>query len=188
MIQEDGNQNQQQRTPVEDIMERTGFSVKGNPLTVLGEELKPGQKAPAFTVVNTDLEPVSLEKFKHKIKIIAAVPSLDTPVCETEILRFNNEAAQASKDVVIIFVSMDLPFAIKRFTRDNEITRVKAFSDHKDADFGTKYGVLIKELRLLARSIFVVDKNDTIQYVEYVKELSSPPDYKAALDAIQKLV
>ncbi|MDX9702704.1 MAG: thiol peroxidase [Candidatus Auribacterota bacterium] len=169
-------------------MERTGFTVKGNPITLLGEEIRTGQQAPSFTVLNTDLEPVSFEKFANKIKVIAAVPSLDTPVCETQIVRFNNEATQLSKDVVILFISMDLPFAIKRAVCSNDIKKVKALSDHRDADFGKKYGVLIKELRLLARSVFLVDQNNTVQYVEYVKELSSPPNYEAVLNAIKKLI
>ena len=116
-------------------MERTGFTLKGNPLTVLGDEIKVGQKAPSFNVLSTDLEPVTLDQFTDKVKVIAAVPSLDTPVCETQIVRFNNEASKLSKDVVILFVSMDLPFAINRATCTNNIKMVKALSDHKDADF-----------------------------------------------------
>lgn len=169
-------------------MERTGFTVKGNPITLSGEQIETGRTAPSFTVLNTDLEPVTLEQFAGKIKVIAAVPSLDTPVCETQIVRFNNEADRLSKDVVILFISMDLPFAIKRVTCANNIKKVKALSDHRDADFGKKYGALIKELRLLARSVFIIDRNNTVQYVEYVKELSSPPDYDAALESLKKIV
>ncbi len=169
-------------------MERTGFTLKGNPITVLGDAIEVGQKAPSFTVLSTSLEPVTLDQFSNKIKVIAAVPSLDTPVCETQIIRFNNEAAQLSKDVVILFISMDLPFAINRATCTNNIKMVKALSDHKDADFASKYGVLIKELRLLARSVFIIDKNNTVQYVEYVSEMGNPPNYDAALNALKKLV
>jgi thiol peroxidase len=120
--------------------------------------------------------------------LIAAVPSLDTPVCDTEIKRFNDEAAKISKDVVIIFVSTDLPFAQKRFCGEFNIKKVKTLSDHREASFGVDYGVLIKELRLLARAIFIVDKDDVVRYVQLVKELSSPPDYDAALAALKEVI
>lgn len=116
------------------------------------------------------------------------MPSLDTPVCQLEIKRFNDEAAILSKDVLIIFVSMDLPFAQVRFCRENNIKKVKTYSDHRSADFGQKYGVLIKENRLLARAVFIVDKEQTIQYVEYVDDLSHPPDYESALSRLKELI
>jgi len=163
-------------------------TVKGNPLTLVGAEIKAGMPAPDATLLNGDLSAVALSSFKGKIKLIAAVPSLDTPVCDTEIKRFNDEAAALSKDVAVIFVSMDLPFAQKRFCDAFDITKVTTLSDHRDADFGLKYGVLIKELRLLARSIFIVDKMNTVRYVEYVKELTNPPDFDAALKALKALV
>jgi len=170
-------------------MERTNvLTVKGKAVTLIGEEVKIGQKAPGFRVLGKDLNEVGLPGFAGKIKLIASVPSLDTPVCDTEIKRFNDEASGVSKDVVIIFVSMDLPFAQKRFCQEYDIKKVKTFSDHRDADFGKNYGTLIKELRLLARAIFIVDAEDTVRYVEYVKELSSPPDYDKALAALRKLV
>ncbi|MFH1848476.1 MAG: thiol peroxidase [Candidatus Omnitrophota bacterium] len=170
------------------MTERSGaVTLKGNPVTLSGEEMKAGQKMPEFTVMDKDLQPVSSEKFKDKIKVIASVPSLDTPVCDSEIKRFNDEAAAISKDAVIIFISMDLPFAQKRFCQENDIKKVKTFSDYRDADFGEKFGVLIKELRLLARAIFIVDKDRVVRYVEYVKEVGSPPDYDSALAALKKL-
>lgn len=163
-------------------------TVEGNPLTLIGEEIKEGQDAPDFTVLDADLKEVSLKDLDGKIKLIAAVPSLDTPVCDLQIKRFNDEASQVSKDVAIIFISMDLPFAQKRFCQAYDIKTVKTFSDHRDADFGKKYGVLIKELRLLARSIFIIDKNNKVTYVEYVKELTEHPDYEAVLGALKKIV
>lgn len=164
------------------------ITVKGDPMTLLGEEIKVGQKAPGFKVSTSDLKETSLEDFKGKIKLIASVPSLDTPICDLQIKRFNDEAAKISKDVVIIFISMDLPFAQKRFCDAYNIKKVKTLSDHKDGSFGLNYGVLIKELRLLSRAIFVVDKNDIVKYVEYVKELGSHPDYEGALEALKKAV
>jgi len=163
-------------------------TVKGNPVTLSGEEVKTGQKAQDFKALNTGLEEVVLSGFKNKIKLIASVPSLDTPVCDLEIKRFNDEAAKLSKDLAIIFISMDLPFAQKRFCQANEIKAVKTLSDHRDADFGLKFGVLIKEMRLLARAIFILDKDDIIRYVQIVPELSSPPDYDRALEALKSVV
>jgi thiol peroxidase len=170
-------------------MERAGaVTMKGNPLTLLEEGLAVGQKAPSFTVLSNDMKETSSDDFKEKIKLIASVPSLDTPICDLEIKRFNDEASKLSKDLIIIFVSMDLPFAQKRFCHDNNIKKVKTFSDYRDADFGRKYGVLIKELRLLARAIFIIDSGDTVRYVEYVSELTSHPNYEAALQALKGVV
>lgn len=170
-------------------MERTNaVTLKGKPITLLGDEVKAGQKAKDFKVLDSDLNEKSLGNFKGKIKLIASVPSLDTPVCDTEIKRFNDEAARLSKDLAIIFISMDLPFAQKRFCQEFDINKVKTLSDHRDADFGKKYGVLIKELRLLARAIFILDKDNVVKYVQYVKELSSPPDYNSALEALKKTI
>jgi len=168
-------------------MERKGVvTLKGEPLTLEGPEIKQGDKAPDFQALSQDMELKSLKDFKGKIKLIASVPSLDTPVCDTEIKRFNDEAAKVSKDVSIVFISVDLPFAQKRFCQEFDIRKVKTISDHRDTDFGKKYGVLIKEIRLLARAIFIIGKDDIIKYVQFVKELSSPPDYDAALAALKK--
>ncbi|MGB2600781.1 MAG: thiol peroxidase [Candidatus Omnitrophota bacterium] len=170
-------------------MERSGIvTIEGNPLTLIGEELKVGQAAPDFTVLDADLKEVHLENFKGKTKLIASVPSLDTPICDLQIKRFNDEATKLSKDIVVIFVSMDLPFAQKRFCQAYDIKKVKTFSDYRDASFGNNYGVLIKELRLLSRAIFILDKEDKVKYAEYVKEVASHPDYDKALDALQATV
>jgi len=163
-------------------------TVKGNPVNLLGDRIEVGKKAPGFKVLGPDLKEVASDSFKGKIRLIAAVPSLDTPVCDTEIKRFNDEAAKLSKDVVVIFISMDLPFAQKRFCEAYDINKVKTFSDHRAADFGLKYGVLIKELRLLSRAIFIIDKADTVRYAEYVRELGSHPDYDAALKALKGII
>jgi thiol peroxidase len=169
-------------------MERQGeITMKGGPLTLIGEKPAVGQKAPDFKLLANDLKEVGLADFKGKIKLIASVPSLDTPVCDSEIKRFNDEAAAVSKDVVILFVSTDLPFALKRFCGEFDIKKVKTLSDHRQASFGESYGVLIKELRLLARAIFIVDKDDVVRYVQLVKELSSPPDYEAALASLKEV-
>jgi thiol peroxidase len=170
-------------------MERTNIvKIKGNPLTLLGNEIKVGQKTPDFKIVDKELKEVSSKNWSDRDRLIASVPSLDTPVCDLEIKRFNEEAVKLSKDLSIVFISMDLPFAQKRFCQANEIRQVETFSDHRDADFGMKYGVLIKELRLLSRAIFVIDKDDIIRYVEYVPELTSQPNYDAALDVLKKVV
>jgi thioredoxin-dependent peroxiredoxin len=170
-------------------MERKGVvTMKGSPLTIVGEEIILGQKAPEFKALDQSLESVSLSSFRGKTVVIASVPSLDTPVCDLQIKRFNDEAAKLSKDIKIIFVSMDLPFAQKRFCQEFSIKKVTTLSDHRDADFGFKYGVLIKELRLLSRSVFVIDKEGVVRYSEYVKELTSQPDYEALLAAVKDIV
>jgi len=170
-------------------MDRYGVvTLKGSPVTLIGAEVRVGQKANDFNVLDNELKEKTLADFKGKIKLIASVPSLDTPVCDSEIKRFNDEASKLSKDLVIIFISMDLPFAQKRFCQEFEINKIKTLSDHKNASFGTNYGVLIKELRLLARAIFLIDKDDNVTYAEYVKEVGMPPNYDAALAAIRKLI
>jgi len=161
--------------------------MKGNALVLAGEEIKVGQKAPNFTALDGDLKEVTLDKFKGKVKVIAAVPSLDTPVCDLQIKRFNDEASKISKDIAIIFISMDLPFAQKRFCQAYDIKKVKTLSDHRSADFGIKYGVLIKDLRLLSRAVFIVDKDDIVRYAEYVKELGTQPDHERILSELGKI-
>jgi thiol peroxidase len=168
--------------------ERKGMvTMKGNPLTLVGKALKVGDRAPDFGVLDNNLSPVSLSSYRGKACIISAVPSLDTPVCDLETRRFNQEAANLSPDVVILTVSMDLPFAQKRWCGAAGVDRVITLSDHKDASFGAAYGVLIKELRLLARAVFVVDRKGVIQHIEIVKELTQEPNYEAALQAAKKL-
>jgi thiol peroxidase len=162
--------------------------MKGGPLTLLGPELTVGEKAPGFTVVNTDLEDVSLCDYAGKVVIVAAVPSVDTSVCATETRKFNEKAAALDEDVVILTVSMDLPFALGRFCSAEGIEQVVPLSDHRDADFGESYGVLIKDLRLLARSVFVVDREGMLQHVEIVPEVTDEPDYDAALQAASEAI
>ena len=170
-------------------MERKGIvTVKGNPVTLIGSEIKAGDKAPDFTVVDGDLKEVRLKDFAGKIKVISVSASLDTPVCDMQARRFNQEAATLPADVVILNITMDLPFAISRFCTTAGIDKVHAYSDHRDASFGNAYGVLIKELRLLARSIFIIDKNDVIRYIEIVPELTNHPDYDKALGALKELL
>jgi thioredoxin-dependent peroxiredoxin len=152
------------------------------PVTLLGTELKVGDTAPEFKAVTNDLEEKSLSDYKGKIKLISVVPSIDTGVCSIQTNRFNEEAKKLD-NVQIVTISMDLPFAQKRWREVNQVETLEMLSDHRDADFGEKFGVLIKELRLLARSIFVVDSNDKVTYAEYVSEVTNHPDYDKALEA-----
>ena len=171
------------------MQERTGLvTMKGNPVTLIGPELKVGDRAPDFTVVGNDLSQVSLESFRGKVCIISSVPSLDTPVCDMETRRFNSEASRLGDDVVVLTISMDLPFAQKRWCGAAGVDRVVTLSDHRDGSFGRAYGVLIKDLRLLARAVFVIDKEGRITYLELVKEIASEPDYEAVLAAVAKLI
>ena len=167
--------------------ERKGAATfKGNPLTLIGPELKKGDKAPNFQLLAGDLSVVTLETFKGKTKLISVVPSLDTPVCDMQTKRFNEEASKLPSDVVVLTVSTDLPFAQTRWCGAAHVDKVKVISDHKEASFGKAYGVLIKELRLLSRSIFVVGPDDRIQYVEYVKEITQHPNYEKALGSLRE--
>lgn len=167
---------------------RTGLvTFGGAPLTLLGGVLRVGEPAPDFTALGNDLSPVAFSSFRGKICLIASVPSLDTPVCDTEARRFNRDAAALSDDVEILVVSMDLPFAQKRWCGAAGVSRVRTLSDHRDASFGTAFGVLIQELRLLARAVFVVDRKGVLRYQQIVKEIASEPDYDAALRAIREI-
>jgi thioredoxin-dependent peroxiredoxin len=169
--------------------ERTGLvTLLENPVTLLGPEISVGQSAPDVELVGNDLSAVKLSSFKGKVCIVAAVPSLDTPVCDTEIRRFNEEAGKLGKDVVVVTVSADLPFAQARWCGAAGIANVQTLSDHREAAFGAAYGILIKGLRLLARAIFVVDKEGTVRYTELVKEVATEPDYDAALAAARELL
>ncbi len=156
---------------------------KGTPLTLLGEELKPGMPAPQATLAANDMSPVSLSSFKGKTVILSCVPSLDTPTCDIETRRFNKEAAALSGDVVVLTVSRDLPFAQARWCGAAGVDRVKTLSDYADGSFGKAFGIYLKEWALLARVIFVLDKNGTVRYVQYVKDVSTEPDYEAVLKA-----
>lgn len=164
------------------------ITMRGNPLTLVGNELKVGDKAPDFRVLDNNLSPVQFSSYRGKICVISSVPSLDTPVCDMETRRFNDEAGKLGSDVVILTISMDLPFAQKRWCGTAGVDKVTTLSDHLDASFGQAFGVLIKELRLLARAIFVVDREGVIQYIQLVKEVANEPDYGAVLDAVGKQV
>ena len=172
------------------MAERTGLiTFKGGPLTLVGTEVKVGQKAPDAELVANDLSVVRLSALcAGKVALITAVPSLDTPVCDMETRRFNEEAGKLGKNVAVLTVSMDLPFAQKRWCGAAGVKNVQTLSDYRAAAFGNTYGVLIKELHLLARAIFVVDKQGIIRYVELVKEVASEPNYEAALAAAKKLL
>src|SRR5690349_10837122 len=164
-------------------MERTGATtLMGKPMTLIGPELKVGDKAPEFTALDNGLKPMHLGDTGHKTRIFSVVPSLDTPVCDAQTKRFNEEASRLN-DVDIYTISMDLPFAQKRFCNSFALDNVKMLSDHRDASFGTAYGTLIKELRILSRAIFVIGPDDKIKYVEYVPEVGNFPNYEAALAA-----
>ena len=166
--------------------ERKGVvTMRGNPLTLIGPEIKAGQKAPEFQAVGKGLAPIGLDQFKGKVKIISVIPSIDTPVCDAQTRRFNEEATKLG-GVEILTVSMDLPFAQARWCGAAGVDKITMVSDFKDHDFGTKYGVLMKETGLLARAVFVVDKNDNVTLAEYVKEVASHPDYEATLAAAEK--
>ena len=169
--------------------ERSGtVTMQGNPFTLLGKDLKVGESAPDLELLDNNLNPVKLSSYRGKVCVVSTVPSLDTPVCDMETRRFNQEAANLGADVAIVTVSMDLPFAQKRWCGAAGVDKVATLSDHRAAAFGEAYGVLIKELRLLARAIFVVDKEGTIRYVQLVKEISEEPDYDAVLEAVKALV
>ncbi|MBM7605627.1 thiol peroxidase [Metabacillus crassostreae] len=158
------------------------ITFKNNPVTLLGNEVSVGDQAPNFTVLANDLSPVTLADTKGKIRIISVVPSIDTGVCDAQTRRFNEDASTIDNTEVLT-VSMDLPFAQKRWCASNGLENVKTLSDHRDASFGESYGVLIQELRLLARAVFVVDANDKVTYVEYVSEATNHPNYEAAIEA-----
>jgi thiol peroxidase len=164
-------------------MERPGATtLRGNPLTLVGPELKAGDDAPDFNVVDNGLKPVTLKDTGAKVRIISVVPSLDTPVCDAQTKKFNEEVANLP-GVDVLTVSMDLPFAQKRWCGAFGVDKVKMLSDHKDGSFGSSYGTLIKELRIESRAIFVVDADNKIRHAEYVKEVADHPNYEAALSA-----
>ncbi len=168
--------------------ERKGaVTFKGDAVTLVGPEIKVGNKAPDFRLLTTDMKEVGLSQSRSKVRLLSVVTSLDTPVCDLQTQRFEEEASRL-KDVVIYTISMDLPFAQARYCGAHDISNLQTLSDHREASFGTAYGVLIKELRLLSRAIFIVDTIDTVSYVEYVKEVTQHPDYNRALEALQKVI
>ena len=171
------------------MVERKGeITFKGNPLTLIGTEVKVGDSAPDATLLSNDLSPVQLSTYRGKVCVISVVPSLDTPVCDMQTRKFNEEAGNLGDNVVILTASMDLPFAQSRWCGAAGVEKVVTLSDHRDANFGEAFGVLIKELRLLARAVFVVDKDGTVQYIQLVKEVTEEPDYGAVIEAVKKLV
>ena len=168
------------------MSERTGLiTMKGNPLTLQGNEIKVGDNAPDVTLVANDLSEVKLSSYKGKKVILSVVPSLDTPVCDMQTKRFNEEASKLPSNVIVLTVSTDLPFAQARWCGAAGAKNVQTLLDHRDTSFGKSYGVLIKELRLLSRAIFIVGADDKIQYAEYVKEITTHPDYDKALNALK---
>jgi thiol peroxidase len=168
-------------------MTQRTVNFKGHPLALSGTEVKAGDKAPDFSLVTNDLAEVSLKDYAGKVLILCSVPSLDTPTCDLETRRFNQEAVALGPDIRILTVSMDLPFAQKRWCGAAGVTAVQTLSDHRQASFGLGYGVLLEPLRLLARAVFVVDKGGVVAHAQIVPEVSSEPDYAAALAAAKAL-
>ncbi len=166
-------------------MERT-VTMHGNALALSGNVLKVGDKAPDFKVVDNGLAQTGISAYRGKVVVLLSVPSLDTDVCSVETRRFNIEAGKLGGDVAILAVSMDLPFAQKRWCAAEGVANVTTLSDHRDADFGRAYGVLLKDLRLLARAVFVVDRDNVIRHIEIVKEVTNEPDYEACLKVVEK--
>lgn len=166
------------------MADRTGvITMGGNPLTLTGNPVQVGQAAPDFTALDTNLAPRALSEFKGKVVILSVVPSLDTPTCDLQTRRFNAEAAGLSEDVTILTVSMDLPFAQKRWCGAAGVEQLTTLSDHREASVGLGYGLLIKELRLLARAVLVIDRKGVVAYEQIVPEVANEPDYAAALAA-----
>jgi len=168
---------------------RSGLvKMRSNPVTLVGDPVEIGQHAPDFSAIGTDMKPVNFSSFKGKICVIYSVPSLDTPVCDRTTRRFNEEATQLGTHVNVLAISMDLPFAQARWCAAADIKGVQTLSDHRDASFGTSYGVLIDEMRLLARAVFVVDTGGVIRYAQIVDDVVNEPDFDAALRAVKDLM
>ncbi|MFA5500176.1 MAG: thiol peroxidase [Candidatus Omnitrophota bacterium] len=161
---------------------------KGNPLTLVGRPIKEGAVAPEFKVISQDLKEITISDFKDKIKILTSFPSLDTPVCDMQVKEFNKKAANFSSDISIVGISKDLPFAQARFCSDNDIKGISVLSDYRFSSFGINYGLLIKELNLLARSVMIADKNNIIRYIQIVNELTTPPNYDEALVSLTDIL
>jgi len=161
---------------------------KGDPLTLLGDMPVVGSIAPDFVAISIEMQPVKLSYYRGKVVVLTAVPSLDTPVCDMEIRTFNEKAAEMGDEVVILTVSADLPFAQARWCGGAGIDRVVTVSDYREREFGRKYGVLIKELLLLARTVFVVDREGVVRYVQLVKEVADEPNYDEVIDAVNSVL
>lgn len=164
-------------------------TMQGRPMVLTGEEMKVGTVAPDFKAVDNDMLPMKfLRSFKGKVTVIVAVPSLDTSVCDLETRRFNKEAEALGPDVNVVVISMDLPFAQKRWCGAAGIKAVRTFSDYQKAEFGKSWGVLIKDLRLLARAVFIMDKDGIVKYAKVVPEVTQEPDYAEVLAALKALI
>jgi thiol peroxidase len=168
--------------------EKTQMTMKGEPLMLSGTAVDIGQEAPDFEVLDNELKTVTLSSFAGKTLIICSVPSLDTSVCDTETRKFNEKAAELGEGVAVLVISMDLPFAQKRWCGAAGIRNVKTLSDHRNASFGKAYGVLIEGLRLLARAIFIIDRQGVIRYKQIVPEITSEPDYDDCLNSVRRLI
>ncbi len=169
-------------------MLNSNITFKNLPITLIGTEAKIGAEAPDFVAIKQDLTQVNLHSFDNKIKIITVFPSIDTPVCATQVRTFNKELGNIAPNVVVIAISNDLPFALGRFCAAEGLNHVVALSDHRHTEFGLKYGFLIKELRLLSRGVVIVDENNIIRYVEYVKEVTNEPNYSEVIKEVKKLI
>jgi len=163
-------------------------TMKGRALTLVGKKIKVGDLAEDFEVVANDLSAVKFSSFRGKLCLISSVPSLDTTVCDIQTKKFNEQAKALGNDVVVLTISMDLPFAQRRWCGAAGVENVQTLSDHRKAQFGSAFGVLIDELRLLARAVFVVDKDGIVRYIQIVDELTNEPDYEAALKAVEELL
>ncbi|MDQ7772214.1 MAG: thiol peroxidase [Elusimicrobiales bacterium] len=163
-------------------------TMKGRPMSLAGDGIKPGTPAPDFKVVDNNMTPMKfLRTYKGKVVVISSVTSLDTSVCDIETRRFNKEAESLDPDIHVITISMDLPFAQKRWCGTAGVTRVQTFSDYQKADFGKAWGVLMKDLRLLARAVFIVDREGVVRYAQLVPEIGQEPDYDEALAALKNI-
>ena len=170
------------------MQEQAGkVTMRGNPLTLVGNEVKVGEAAPDFMALDNNLTPVRLSAYRPKICLLSSVPSLDTPVCDIETRKFNEEAGKLSEKVQILTISMDLPFAQKRWCGSAGVNKIQTLSDHREAQFGIAYGVLIKELRLLARAVFLIDSKGFLQYMQLVKEITNEPDYEEVWSELKKI-
>ncbi|MEB8094684.1 thiol peroxidase [Staphylococcus caprae] len=163
----------------------TAVTFKNNPVTLLGQQVNEGETAPNFTVLDNGLNQVTLDNYKGKKKLISVVPSIDTGVCDQQTRKFNEEASQ--EDGVVLTISVDLPFEQKRWCASNGLDNVITLSDHKDLSFGKNFGVVMEELRLLARSVFVLNENNKVVYKEIVSEGTNFPDFDAALEAYRNI-
>ena len=166
----------------------TKITSKGNPLTLIGNEIKVNDKAVDFSVVNNSFQEVKLSDFDGKVKILSLFPSIDTGVCSKQAHTFNKEASALSDDIEILAISNDLPFALGRFCGTEGINNITTLSDHKNLDFSSKYGFLIEELRLIARGVIVIDKENIVRHVEYVPEITEEPDYETAIKVAKEYI